>query len=324
MIFSANKRYDSYILLYNTFFCSIPKQGALTYAMSLVAAEKELVRACEVIFGPELNISREFLEYLQLSGIKTAYRKRAMETHPDRTAHVPEENGQQDPDLFMAVQGAYENLITFLDAREKGYRLPAIRPRTTARRTTTRTTQKSTPRRQHPPKRPAYRAQPNNARAKSHFHSNQNRQKSSFWNIKNLYCGPLPNRKLLIGHFMYYSGIINWQTLIQALIWQRTERPKLGELGQRFGMLTEKDVLQILKNRPTLQPFGKTALDMGLLTDAQLRMLIFHQKRLQRKFGEFFIEKKLMGPNELRNLLQQYQTHNDAILKEFTGSRFKF
>jgi hypothetical protein len=292
--------------------------------MSLVVAEKELVRACEVIFGPELNISREFLEYLQLSGIKTAYRKRAMETHPDRTAHEPQENGQQSPDLFMAVQGAYENLITFLDAREKGYRLPSPRPRTTARRAATSTAHKPRQRRQQAPKRPAYRAQPNNTRAKSKFHSSQNQQKSPFWNVENLYRGPLPNRRLLIGHFMYYSGIINWRTLIQALIWQRTERPKLGELGQRFGMLTEKDVLHILKNRPTLQPFGKTATDMGLLTDAQLRMLIFHQKRLQRKFGEFFIEKKIMGPNELRNLLKQYQTHNAAVVGQFTGSSFRF
>ena len=103
-----------------------------------------------------------------------------------------------------------------------------------------------------------------------------------------------------------------------------TTGPKLGELGQRFGLLTEKDVLQLLKNRPTLQPFGKTATDMGLLTDAQLRMLIFHQKRLQRKFGEFFIEKKIMGPEKLRILLQQYQKHNAAIVGEFTGSRFRF
>ncbi|HIJ79451.1 MAG: J domain-containing protein [Desulfobulbaceae bacterium] len=285
--------------------------------MPVVVAEKELFRACEVIFGAELNISREFLEYLQLSGIKSAYRKRAMETHPDRMTNAAEDARQQSSDLFMAVQGAYENLITFLDAREKGYRLPSLQPRPTARRPTR-------PAHRPSPARPAYRSQPNSARANNNFHSGQARPESSFWNIENLYCGPMPNRRLLLGHFMYYSGLINWRTLIQALIWQRTERPKLGELGCRFGMLTEKDVLHILKNRPTLQPFGKTALDMGLLTDAQLRMLIFHQKRLQRKFGEFFVEKKIMGPDQLRELLNQYQSHNAAIIGEFNRSRVRF
>ncbi|MFH1019868.1 MAG: DnaJ domain-containing protein, partial [Pseudomonadota bacterium] len=93
--------------------------------MESVAAEKELFRSCEVIFGPELAISREFLDYLQLSGIKSAYRKRAMETHPDRAALQNDQVQRQHHELFHSVQEAYENLITFLDAKEKGYCLPS-------------------------------------------------------------------------------------------------------------------------------------------------------------------------------------------------------
>ena len=96
------------------------------------------------------------------------------------------------------------------------------------------------------------------------------------------------------------------------------ERPRIGELGQRFGMLSEEDILHILKNRPTMKPFGQTALDMGLLTEPQLRMLIFHQKRLQRKFGEFFLEKNILAPDELRELLCRYQEHNANIAGRFS------
>jgi hypothetical protein len=49
-----------------------------------VVAEHELYRACKIIFGPDLTVSRKFLGYLQKSGVKRAFRKRVLETHPDR------------------------------------------------------------------------------------------------------------------------------------------------------------------------------------------------------------------------------------------------
>ena len=313
--------------------------------MQAVAAEQELFRACEIIFGPGLNVSREFLEYLQLSGIKTAYRKRAMETHPDRMASQGEIFAAQGHDLFQVVQEAYENLTNYLDARDRGYRLP--------QQARSPFSQPAPPRRQPPRPRPKAqpkrRAQNNHARQQQHWQSRSQQQAhqkrntgfgqqqksqtqtdgfgqrhekkstiftqaSSFWDIEKLYQGPMPNRRLMLGHFLYYSGIINWRTIIQALIWQRMERPRLGELGHRFGMLSEEEILHILQNRPPMKPFGETALDMGLLTEPQLKMLVFHQKRLQKKFGEFFVEKKILQPEELRMLLNKYQQHNAQII----------
>lgn len=300
--------------------------------MQTVAAEKELYQACEIIFGPELNISREFLEYLQLSGIKSAYRKRAMETHPDRLARQNLDITKHN-ELFLAVQGAYENLIQYLDAREKGYRLPEgprqqpFRPQPrqqqAGRPAYSEAKPRPRPRPQHK-SRPFYKAQSSGPAQERPKSSQQQARPNGFWDIEQLYSGPIPNRRLMLGHFLYYSGIINWRTIIQALIWQRMERPRIGELGQRFGMLSEEDILHILRNRPTMKPFGQTALDMGLLSEPQLRMLIFHQKRLQRKFGEFFLEKNILAPEELRELLLRYQEHNAAIAARFTHGRSRF
>ena len=300
--------------------------------MEQVVAEQELIRSCEIIFGSELTISREFLEYLQISGIKSAYRKRAMETHPDRAATEGEAVQRQRNTLFHSVQEAYENLIVYLDAKERGYQLPQPDLRTAW--------PQYTPPRPTPPK-PAHRPQAARPRqqppprAKYQTHQKQEppkakpgfqqetRQHAAFWNTESLYQGPLPNRRLLLGHFLYYSGLINWRTIIQALVWQRTERPRLGELGQRFGMLNEQEVLHILRNRPPLVPFGRSALDMGLLSAPQLQMLVFHQKRLQRKFGEFFLEKKILDPEELRELLHRYQEHNASIAAQQNGFHFQ-
>jgi len=281
--------------------------------METVAAEKVLFRSCEIIFGSELTISREFLDYLQRSGIKSAYRKRAMETHPDRAGQENDLVQRQRHDLFHSVQEAYETLSAFLDAKEKGFCLsPPLHP----------APPRSRPPRPAPSKPHHSRQTKGKAESTSGF-QNSSSQPPVFWDTESLYQGPLPNRRLLLGHFLYYSGLINWRTIIQALIWQRTERPRLGEIGRRFGLLSEADVRQILGNRPILQPFGQTALELGLLSQPQLQMLIAHQKRLQKKFGEFFLEKQILQPHELRALLQQYQEHNAKISSRMHGSAFR-
>ena len=77
----------------------------------------ELFEACETIFGPDVNLSIEFLEYLHPVGIKTAYRKRAFETHPDRAKAL----GSLASDLnteFIDVQQAYEKLLSFVETND--------------------------------------------------------------------------------------------------------------------------------------------------------------------------------------------------------------
>lgn len=90
--------------------------------MTGVAAEQELYRACRIIFGSDLTVSREFLEYIQFSGVKSAFRKKAMETHPDRLTGHDELAIKRSARMFHSVQQAYEKLMQYLEAREKGFR----------------------------------------------------------------------------------------------------------------------------------------------------------------------------------------------------------
>ena len=77
--------------------------------MAVVFAEQDLHNACQVLFGADIAVSRGFLDYLQLSGLKSAYRKKALETHPDSLNNESLLNGK-NCDLFMAVQQAYERI----------------------------------------------------------------------------------------------------------------------------------------------------------------------------------------------------------------------
>ena len=46
--------------------------------------KQDLFNACESLFGTDIDVSVEFLRYLKPAGVKAAYRKKALETHPDR------------------------------------------------------------------------------------------------------------------------------------------------------------------------------------------------------------------------------------------------
>ncbi len=266
--------------------------------MAMVLAEHELFNACRVLFGAELNITRDFLEYLQFSGLKTAYRKRALETHPDRVAILGgDDDERRHSDLFRQVQSAYENLSSYLDAREKGVIIVPGAARAESRRN-------------HGFSRPA-RAAGNTTSARG-------------WDIDNLFQGTLPERELRLGHFLYYSGYISWRQIIQALIWQRTQRPRLGEIGRRFGWLDDQDILTVLRSRRTPAPFGRAAIDLGLLTERQVQTLIWRQKSLQRKIGEFFLEEKILAFEELVALIRDQQLHNARVNQTDRFSSFRF
>ncbi len=275
--------------------------------MPVVVADRELFEACQVLFGFDLHISHEFLEYLQLDGIKSAYRKKARETHPDMIAGNREFLERRHAEPFTRVHEAYVKLTTYLEARENGFRFtaPIQEPPVgqTCRAKNFKGKNHRTYRRTSSGKTNAFSGTP-----KSHAFTKQRRDIA----LRH-YQGPIPERPLLFGHYLYYSGLICYRSIIQALIWQRSQRPALGEIGLRFGWLEKDDIRIILKNRALLKPFGECAVDLGYLSASQLRILLFRQRSLQKKIGGFFIANKLITPQQLHILIQKHQQHNKRV-----------
>jgi len=258
----------------------------------MLIAEQELLRSCEVLFGRELNLSCEFLGYLQHSGIKTAYRRKAKETHPDLVS-IRHSGGQKPPvDVFQSVHNAYENLMRYVEARETGYRFPFADKQATGTK---------------PPSTSAKKAscQPPEAGTRRRNAYSRSKEKDFA-----LYRGEMPSRELLFGHFLYYSGIITWLDIVNALVWQRTHRPRLGELGRKHGWLKEQDIPRIIDHNTALLSFGESAVRLGLLSERQRNTLLFQQTLLQKKFGLFFIEKGTMSAAMLDCYLKKFNFHN--------------
>jgi len=125
---------------------------------------------------------------------------------------------------------------------------------------------------------------------------------------------PLPRRPLLIAEYLYYSGRASWRNLVEAVAWQRRQRPALGRIAVEWGHLSEDEVRAILDGRrregAAGEPFGAYARRKGFLTGAQLLALLGRQRRQQRRIGEFFVESGILREAEVRAADDDLARHN--------------
>jgi hypothetical protein len=238
----------------------------------------DLFDACRVLFGGEARITSLLLNRsLEMSGLRAAYRKRARETHPDLARSLNVESGLLE-ERFKEVQSAFEQLRRYLEDPSR-FRLVAgapAREAPPAGRTAPRTG-------------PVRKAGP----VRDHVHR-----------------GPLPKGPLLFGRFLFYAGAISYRTLIEALVWQKRQRPKVGTIACQWGWLTGEDVLGILKVRNSGERFGECAVRRGYLDGRQLRLLMGRQNMLQPRLGAFFVAKGILSAGQVDRLERAQRQHN--------------
>lgn len=239
--------------------------------------EAEVFRACRTLFGPELQLNREFLSYLQPAGVRSAYRKQAKVIHPDRFAVSSMIIKTRQQRLFQDLNQAHQTLQSYLKQRHLA----------------------SATQFRHG--RPAY--------AQQHRRHDQPRQQQ--WGQ------PLPPRPLQFGLFLYYLGIIPFQALISAVTWQRQQRPVLGEIARRWGWLNEEHIRQIINHRSGHNKFGERAEQLGLLSSLQVRTLLYHQRTRQKQIGDFFVTQGFFDQTTLNQLLAQLAEHNRTYRQGF-------
>jgi hypothetical protein len=254
----------------------------------------ELFAACRTIFGSQVNVSIEFLLYLQPIGVKSAYKKRALETHPDRAKQIGG-SPRKLQEEFRSVKQAYELLLSYVENKPR--RIMSD-PGFAGRRS--RSPYQHS--RQH--KKPSC--------DQSHYQSQQHRHRRS--SVDHFYHGPIPLRNLMLGQYLYYAGRISWRMLIEAISWQRTLRPCIGQIAMQSGLLSQRDVVSILSERRIEERFGECAVRIGYITPMEQTTLVSMQSRQQRRIGEYFLRKKLLSHQELSTLVERHRLHNcDAL-----------
>ena len=272
-------------------------------------SEVEVFRACRTLFGSEVQLNQDFLFYLQPAGVRTAYRKKAKTTHPDCFAIDTVSTKDKQHQLFQDLNQAHQTVQSYLKQRKSF-------PSGHFSRSNTSYTQAKRRRQDHATQQ-QYRSaatKPKAPKPTPTKHSGQIRQKNS----------RLPMRPLQFGQFLYYLGIIPFATMITAITWQRRQRPALGEIAKRWGWLNDSDIKNIINYHAGLQKFGERAEKLGLLTQLQVRTLLFHQRSQQQQIGNYFIDNGYVDNLTLNQLLQQLAEHNRTFSKGLSGQFYYF
>ncbi len=266
--------------------------------MSAILSETEIFKACRTLFGAEVDLSLDFLSYLQPSGAKTAYRQRVKETHPDTFAGDAAQQRRQTG-VFQEVAAAYELIGHYFKQRERGVALVGR--------------SSSAPR----PAKPQPGKPPGGFRSSRPTHERPQSRQTAGWGSgprqSHLYCGNVPGRTLEFGLFLYYQSLIDYRQLVEALVWQRRQRPNLGDIAQRWGWLSDQQVRTILNSRGHLRRFGEKAVHLQYLSERQLQTLLYYQRSQQKRLGEFFVEKKILSAADIERLVLEQKAHNRQV-----------
>ena len=124
----------------------------------------------------------------------------------------------------------------------------------------------------------------------------------------------IPSRQLPFGQFLYYSGAISWKQLIDALVWQRQQRPMIGQLARKWGMMTEEQVQTVLERRRQSGrydvKFADFAEELGLLSARDKMALCGRMKMLQKPIGQYFVDQGVFSRDQLTEFLGAHRRHN--------------
>ena len=311
--------------------------------MTYTISKTVLVDDCCLLFDSDIVNYVDFLDKLSPRKLRSAYRKKAFATHPDR-AHALGKNREKLDRCFKEMSTAYERLDSIIQSEKKYIIKDAVpkkrKPKSTSHRTPakkTKTTKQAKPTQQAKPKKqtkPTTRAKstkqakstrqtkattPTKQKSSSGFSLKNSIRKTSCThaalksqtNISNSYfTGIVPRRELLIGQFLYYSGLISWNTLTQAIVWQRSKRPIIGKIAQDWGILSAEEIQRILKERSYKDQFGEYALHNGYITNFQHLAIVGKQKQMQPPIGRYFIQQGLLRNYDIKKMTESLKIHN--------------
>ncbi|UCF30592.1 MAG: DnaJ domain-containing protein [bacterium] len=230
----------------------------------------EVVEAFRTLFGPGLEITDRFLSSLHIVKLREAYRRKALELHPDRASLL----GLSESELterFKDVGQAYHRITDFLS------RGGHLRMSVNGQRFAGGTVGSEDP-------------------SSGHF--------DHYWR------GSLPRRELLLGQFLYYSGNISWGSLVKSIAWQRDQRPSFGRITRMWSYLAGDQVSEVLCRRSMGERFGESAVRLGYLNSFQRNAVLGFQRWLQRPIGEYFVEKEILSPASLSEIVHCLRRHN--------------
>ncbi len=250
--------------------------------MQEIAAQPPVRRALQVLFGASSKWSASAgFAVVSESDLKAAWRQRIFESHPDRARTL----GRSEADLAAECTAINEAFALLKSVREAPHgeamssaSTPAQRPSRTRAQTAT-----------------------------CDDISWQNPAVSElFWRTST------PARALRLSEYLYYTGHISYQALIASLSWQRSVRPRFGEVARDRGRLSREEVhVVVTAQRSTPQTmFGAVAVRRGLLTERDTTLITTWQRLAGPSIGAYFLDFGLLDRRSLTVAMAEQRQHN--------------
>jgi hypothetical protein len=278
-------------------------------------AGSDLFTACQVLFGRKVSLSSSFLTSLRTDALKSTFRERAFLTHPDRASVLGRDPSQMERE-FHRVVAAYQVLSAHLQRR----------PPSRSRSVPPRPARPAPAREGKAPRRGAPASAPSGSR-RGAGKASTSAPSASSWRgsaphrttgdrpVSRTWKGPLPRRCLKLGQFLFFSGVIPARDLLDAIAWQRRQRPVFGRIARELGILDSRQIAHVLARKLPDEAFGECATRLGYMTSFEMHAVACRQKNLQRPFGRYFMEKGILDPAAMESALLLQRAHNQAFLR---------
>ncbi|MBN1798164.1 MAG: DnaJ domain-containing protein [Spirochaetales bacterium] len=213
----------------------------------------------------------------EISLLKQAYRKRAMLFHPDRSKLTGMSELRLE-EKFKKLSHAYNLLASLTQIKNNR----------------------------------AYSKQAHSMRMyrPKHFHAKHHHDYKYEKKVK------VPCFRMRLAFFLYRKGIIDWNTTIEALIWQSSNRPRIGEIAVRCNYLKREHIYHILKNRIRGEKFCESAERIGLLDAFRTNVLLYLQRSYNFPIGRYFIERNILTEQEIERFVAELKEYNLRFKKK--------
>ncbi|MBK8171882.1 MAG: J domain-containing protein [Sandaracinaceae bacterium] len=113
---------------------------------------------------------------------------------------------------------------------------------------------------------------------------------------------PTPAR-FRFAEFLVRTGRISRDTMVEAVRWQRRQRPSVGRLAVEAGFMTDDQVWEVLHERRKSHAFAERFVEFackrGYLSQMQASAVVAKQERMHRRIGEYFIEQRLFDADTI-------------------------
>lgn len=306
-----------------------------------------LERHLSFVIGKNVDLRRSESLWFDPVSLKRAYYRRAKELHPDRAVGLGLDPAVMT-ERFRSLQDSYEAVLDFLDsgrlelllrelsmrensgcAGRAGCSVDADRSSRQGRPDSRKSggTGASTPSSPGfgPGARTHNRAQSNagpraNGGARSAAGSRSSAAGYHQWNAgagqtagRTFYRGKIPPFRLRLAEWLYYTGRVSFESLIAALAWQYSERPKVGSIAVGLGYLEQTELDTIIRCRLLGEPFCSAAVRLGYLNPFERSVVLGRQRLMNQPIGSYFTERCILSIGQLEQAVRDLWAHNMRV-----------